>query len=53
MLSQRLGAPLDAARLQLDGLSLRRAELLQYDGAPLGQIGYLDGDAPVAFCVTA
>jgi anti-sigma factor RsiW len=51
MLSQRLGAPLDAERLQLDGLSLRRAELLQYDGAPLGQIGYLDGDTPVAFCV--
>jgi anti-sigma factor RsiW len=51
MLSQRLGAPLDGERLQLAGLSLRRAELLQYDGAPLGQIGYLDGDAPVAFCV--
>lgn len=52
MLSQRLGAPLDSERLQLDGLSLRRAELLQYDGAPLGQIGYLDGATPVAFCVT-
>jgi anti-sigma factor RsiW len=52
MLSQRLGAPLDGERLQLAGLSLRRAELLQYDGAPLGQIGYLDGTTPVAFCVT-
>ena len=52
MLSQRLGAPLDGERLQLDGLSLRRAQLLQYDGAPLGQIGYLDGATPVAFCVT-
>lgn len=52
MLSQRLGAPLNGQQLQLDGLSLRRAELLQYDGAPLGQIGYLDGATPVAFCVT-
>lgn len=51
-LSQRLGAPLDAERLRLDGLSLRRAELLQYEGAPLGQIGYLDGATPVAFCIT-
>ena len=50
-LSQRLDAPLDAARLQIDGLALRRAELLQYDGAPLGQIGYLDGATPVAFCI--
>ena len=50
-LSRRLGAPLDVDRLQVDDLSLRRAELLQYDGAPLGQIGYLDGATPVAFCI--
>jgi anti-sigma factor RsiW len=50
-LSRRLGAPLDVDRLQIDDLSLRRAELLQYDGAPLGQIGYLDGATPVAFCI--
>jgi anti-sigma factor RsiW len=50
-LSQRLEAPLDVDRLKVDDLSPRRAELLQYDGAPLGQIGYLDGATPVAFCI--
>ncbi len=51
-LSRRLDAPLDVDRLKIDDLSPRRAELLQYDGAPLGQIGYLDGATPVAFCNT-
>jgi anti-sigma factor RsiW len=51
-LSRRLDAPLDVDRLKVDDLSPRRAELLQYDGAPLGQIGYLDGATPVAFCIT-
>ena len=50
-LSRRLEAPLDVDRLKLGDLSPRRAELLQYDGAPLGQIGYLDGATPVAFCI--
>jgi anti-sigma factor RsiW len=50
-LSRRLGAPLDVDRLAVDDLSPRRVELLQYDGAPLGQIGYLDGATPVAFCI--
>jgi anti-sigma factor RsiW len=50
-LSRRLEAPLDVDRLKVDDLSPRRAELLQYDGAPLGQIGYLDGVTPVAFCI--
>jgi anti-sigma factor RsiW len=50
-LSRRLEAPLDIDRLKIDDFSPRRAELLQYDGAPLGQIGYLDGATPVAFCI--
>jgi len=50
-LSRRLEAPLDVDRLKVDDLSPRRAELLQYDGAPLGQIGYLDGATPVALCI--
>ena len=50
-LSRRLEAPLDVDRLKGGDLSPRRAELLQYDGAPLGQIGYLDGATPVAFCI--
>ncbi len=49
--SRRLAAPLDVDRLKVDDLSPRRVELLQYDGAPLGQIGYLDGATPVAFCI--
>jgi anti-sigma factor RsiW len=50
-LSQRLDTPLDGDRLKVDDLSPRRAELLQYEGAPLGQIGYVDGATPVAFCI--
>ena len=50
-LGQRVGVALDAERLSLAGLSLRRAELLQFQGAPLLQIGYLDGATPIAFCV--
>ena len=50
-LSQKLGAPLNVERLQLDGLSLHVAIPLQYEGAPLGEIGYLDGATPVAFCI--
>ncbi|THD49831.1 MAG: anti-sigma factor [Bradyrhizobium sp.] len=50
-LSQRLDTPLDSDRLKVDDLSPRRAELLQYDGAPLGQIGYVDGATPIAFCI--
>jgi len=50
-LSRRLETSLDVDRLQLDGLSLRRAVLFQYEGAPLGQIAYLDGATPLAFCI--
>jgi anti-sigma factor RsiW len=50
-MSERLGVPLDPEKLSVAGLSPRRAEALQYEGAPLGQIGYLEGKIPVAFCV--
>jgi anti-sigma factor RsiW len=50
-LSIRLKTKLDADRLTLDGLAPQRVEALQYDDAPLGQIGYLDGDAPIALCI--
>ena len=50
-LGQRVGAALDTRRLSLAGLSLRRAELLRFRGAPLLQVGYLDGATPIAFCV--
>jgi len=50
-LGQRVGVTLDRERLSLAGLSLRGAELLQFHGAPLLQIGYVDEATPVAFCV--
>lgn len=50
-LGQRVGVALDRERLSLLGLSLRGAELLQFQGAPLLQIGYVDAATPVAFCI--
>jgi anti-sigma factor RsiW len=47
----RLGLELDPDRLSVGGLAPRRAELLRYDGAPLAQIGYVDGEIAIAFCV--
>ena len=38
----RLGLALPAADLQLDGASLRRAQILEYDGVPIAQLTYLD-----------
>ena len=50
-LGERVGVTFDTERLSVAGLSLRRGELLQFQGVPLAQIGYLDGTIPVAFCV--
>jgi anti-sigma factor RsiW len=51
-LSDRLGLPISAASVELPNLTLKRAQMLSYDGAPLGQIAYLDeADRPAAFCI--
>lgn len=50
-LGRRVGVELDRERLSLLGLSLRGPELLQFHGAPLLRIGYVDEATPVAFCV--
>lgn len=50
-LGDRLGLPLDYDRLSVSGLAPRRVEALRYDDAPLGQVGYLDGEIPIAFCI--
>ena len=50
-LGQHVGVELDTARLSLAGLSLRGGALLQFQGAPLVQIGYVDATTPVAFCI--
>jgi anti-sigma factor RsiW len=51
---QRLGLPLDPAAMNLGDLQMRRAQILEYDGKPLGQILYLDpAHGPVALCIIA
>jgi anti-sigma factor RsiW len=50
---QRLGLPL-APAMNLGDLDMRRAQILEYDGKPLGQILYLDpAHGPVALCIIA
>jgi anti-sigma factor RsiW len=50
----RLGITLPLAEVSLPGLALKRAQLLQYDGKPIGQIAYLDPrDGAVALCIYA
>jgi anti-sigma factor RsiW len=52
LLSDRLGVPLNAASVALPKLTFKRAQMLAYDGAPLGQVAYLDeADRPAAFCI--
>ena len=50
-IGERLGLKLDPDRLSVAELVPRRAQLLQYEGAPLAQIGYVDGAIPIAFCI--
>jgi anti-sigma factor RsiW len=53
-LSARLGITLPFKSVSLPGLSFKRAQLLQYDGKPLGQIAYLDPvEGPLALCIYA
>ncbi|MBW6421701.1 zf-HC2 domain-containing protein [Rhizobium sp. XQZ8] len=52
--SQRLGLQLDPFAMSLGGLEMRRTQVLEYDGKPLGQIMYLDPQhGPVALCIIA
>lgn len=51
---QRLGLALDPFAMNLGNLQMRRTQLLEYDGKPLGQILYLDpAHGPVALCIIA
>ena len=50
-LGEQVGVVLDVARLSVVGVSLRRAELLQFHGAALVQIGYVEGETPIALCI--
>jgi anti-sigma factor RsiW len=51
LLSQKLGVALTPASVALPDLTLKRADMLAYDGAPLGQVAYLDSGGPVVFCI--
>lgn len=49
----RLDLALPAPALDLDGASLRRAQILEYDGVPIAQLTYLDERyGPMALCIT-
>src|SRR5579872_2359094 len=50
-LSQTLGVALSPVSIALPELTLQRVETLAYDGAPLGQIAYLDAGEPIVFCI--
>ena len=51
--ANKLHLPISIDTLQLPGLDLRRAQLLQFEGQPLAQFAYLDqGGTPFAFCAT-
>ena len=50
----KLGTALTADRVAIPGLRFKTAQILSYDGAPLGEIAYVDAKgAPVLFCIIA
>jgi anti-sigma factor RsiW len=54
VVAERVGVALTPENLSLPGLSFRSADILSYDGAPLGEITYVDArGSPVLFCVIA
>ncbi|HEY0290550.1 MAG TPA: transcriptional regulator [Pseudomonas sp.] len=51
---QQLGLPLDPQTVALPGAEFKRAQTLDYDGVPIGQLTYLDArHGPLALCITA
>src|SRR4029077_10582092 len=50
----KLGVRLSPSELSLPDIALKRAQILQYDGKPLGQVAYLDPhDGVMALCIYA
>lgn len=48
----KLGMSLPVEAVTLPGIPLKRAQILEYDGKPLGQIAYLDPvHGPLALCI--
>jgi anti-sigma factor RsiW len=51
-LGETLGLSLPVEAVSLPGIPLKRAQVLQYDGKPLGQIAYLDpASGALALCI--
>jgi anti-sigma factor RsiW len=54
VVAERVGLALTPEKVSLPGLRFESADLLSYDGAPLGEIAYVDArGSPVLFCVIA
>ena len=54
VVAERVGAALTSETVSRPGLRFESADLLSYDGAPLGEIAYVDAHgSPVLFCVIA
>jgi anti-sigma factor RsiW len=51
-LGAKIGMALTPERIGLANLQFKGAQIFSYDGAPLGQLGYLDpATGPVLFCI--
>jgi len=50
-LSRSLGIALTPDQVALPHFAIKWTDMLAYDGAPLGQIVYLDGGGPIVFCI--
>jgi anti-sigma factor RsiW len=54
VVAERVGIALTPENLSLPGLRFRSADILSYEGSPLGEITYLDArGSPVLFCIIA
>jgi len=52
-IGRQLGLPLTPAAITLPGAEFRRAQILDYEGVPIGQLTYLDArHGPLALCIT-
>jgi anti-sigma factor RsiW len=53
-IGEKLGLALTPENIAVPDLRLKMAQILSYDGAPLGEIAFVDADGrPVLFCIIA
>ena len=54
VIGDKVGTALTPDRVAIPGLRFKTAQMLSYDGAPLGELAYVDAQgAPVLFCIIA